>query len=258
VHLRRDGVEYRFLAALGLRTDIILWKGTRAVVVAKPLGGTFVDLQLPPPARRQAVLEPGSTLEGATSASLATLLDHANAILSNLDGTVTEMRTTFKTKGAGAVLDHPQISKVLANLNDTLTAFRALAAEGQVLVQHGDATMKVADRGLVSLDKGLATVQTLLDKHSADLDGIVKNLAATLQEAAALTQEARTLLKQAGPEGVETLKALDRNLRSTEELLELLKARPNRLVFGKPSPEEQDAAKKRVQEAREAQKAGKQ
>ena len=257
VNLERDGVRYRFLADLGLRRDIVLWLGTRAVVVAKPLGGSFVDLQLPPPARRMPgmVLEPGSVLQGTANASLATLLDGASHLIANLDGSVTELRAQFKAKGAGVVLDHPQISSLLANLDETLAAFRALAKDSQVLAQHGDASMKVADRSLASLDKSLATVQALLDKRSGDLDTIITNLSGTLQEAQSLGKEARALLKQAGPGADEAIRALDRNLRSTEELVELLKAKPSRVLWGKPSQSEQDAARKRAQEARDAQKA---
>ncbi len=250
IRLQRDGVRYRFFAALGLRTDIVLWQGTRAVVVAKPLGGSFVDLQLPDPGKRLAVLEPGSTLEGGTSASLATLLDDASHLIANLDGTVTDLRAQFKAKGAGAVLDSPQIAKVLANLDATLTEFRKLAQEGQVLAQHGDASMKSADRSLASLDKSLATVQSLLDRRAGDLDAIVVHLAGTLKESEELAKEARALLQKAGPDAADALKALDRNLRSTEELLEILKAKPNRIVWGKPSDAEKEAARKRVEAAR--------
>ena len=49
VRLQRDRVQYHFLADLGLRTDIVLWEGTHVLVVAKPLGGSYLDLQLPPP-----------------------------------------------------------------------------------------------------------------------------------------------------------------------------------------------------------------
>jgi hypothetical protein len=69
----------------------------------------------------------------------------------------------------------------------------------------------------------------------------------------AFTRELRTLVKAASPSGEESLKALERNLRATEELVELLKAKPNRLVWGKPSQTERDAAAAKVREARQAQ-----
>ncbi len=250
IRLKRDGVEYRFLATLGLRTDIVLWQGTRAVVVAKPLGGSYVDLQLPEPALRLAALQPGATLLGASNASLATLLEDASQLIANLDGAVTDLRGSFRAKGAGAVLDNPRVAKVLADLDETLLEFRKLALEGQALARHGDASMAVADRSLVNLDKSLATVQGLLERRSGDLDAIVANLAHTLRESGELAKEARALLKTAGPGADAALKALDRNLRSTEELLEILKAKPNRIVWGKPSRAERDEAARRAEENR--------
>jgi len=197
VRLQRNGVEYRFLATLGLRTDIVLWQGTRAVVVAKPLGGSFVDLQLPEPPRRQAVLEPGSTLQGGASASLITLMDTAGRLLTEVNGTVADLHAQFKAKGAGAVLDNPQLAKLITNLDETLAAFRKLAQDSQTLVQHGNASMKLADRSLVNLDKSMATVQGLLDKHAGNLDASLQNLTGTLEESRALAKEVRALLQKA-------------------------------------------------------------
>lgn len=250
IRLQRDGVEYRFLATLGLRTDIVLWKGTRALVVAKPLGGSFVDLQLPPPALRLAALEPGGTLRGAAGPSLATLLDDTSHLVANLDGTVTDLRAQFRAKGAGAVLDNPGIARVLAGLEAALAQFRQLALESRALVRHGDASMTVADRGLANLDKSLANVRTLLEKRSGDLDAIVAHLAGTLTESEELAREARAVLGKTGPGADEALRALDRNLKSTEELLEILKARPSRLAWGKPSRAERDEASRRAEENR--------
>lgn len=252
IRLQRDGVEYRFLATLGLRTDIVLWEGTRAVVVAKPLGGSFVDLQLPGPAQRLAALPAGATLQGGASASLATLLEDASRLIANLDGTVTDLRAGFRAKGAGVVLDHPRLAKVLADLDEALLQFRRLAVEGQALARHGDASMALADRSLANLDKSLAVLHGVLDKRSGDLDAIVAGLAGTLRETEGLAREARALLATAGPGADAAIKALDRNLRSTEELLEILKAKPNRLVWGTPSQTERDAASRRARENRKA------
>lgn len=62
--------------------------------------------------------------------------------------------------------------------------------------------------------------------------------------------EARVLLKTEGAELDTTLKTLNRNLRSTEELVELLKAKPNRLIWGKTTEKEKAAAQRKVDEAR--------
>jgi ABC-type transporter Mla subunit MlaD len=254
VRLQRDGVNYRFLATLGLRTDILLWQGTRAVVVARPLGGAFVDLQLPDPALRIAALSEGATLLGGSGPSLATLVEDASHLVANLDGALAETRAQFKVKGAGVVLDHPPVAKLLADLDQALAEYRLLAARARALADHGQTSLDAADRNLAKLDRSLTTVQDLLGRHEADLDTALTHLAGTLTESEALAREARALLARGGPEAEEVLRALDRNLKSSEELLELLKAKPNRVVWGKPSPAEREAAAKRVQEAREGRK----
>ena len=252
VKVKLDGVEYRFLADLGLRTDIILWEGTQAEVVAKPLGGAFVDLRLPPPAARVRALAAGTVLAGTTGPTLAALVDGIDHLVRNLDGTVTDLRTQFQQKGAGVVLNHPQVAAVLANLQETLKAFEVLAREGQGLVHHGGEEMTVVDRSLASLEKSLGAVQKLLDNRSGDLDGIITHLAGTLVETETLSRELNALLVKAGPNSQEVIKALERNLKSTEELLELIKNKPNRLVWGTPDETEKEAAARRAQEKRKA------
>ena len=253
VKLKLDGVEYRFLADLGLRNDIVLWEGTQAEVVAKPLGGAYVDLRLPPPAQRVRALAQGTVLAGTTGPSLAALVDGIDHLVRNLDGTVTDLRTQFQQKGAGVVLDHPQVAAVLTGLQETLKAFQALAREGQGLVHHGGEEMTAVDRSLASLEKSLGSVQKLMENRSGDLDGIIQHLAGTLAQTETLTRELNAMLLKSGPNSHEVIKALERNLKSTEELLELLKAKPNRLVWGTPSEAEREAAARRVQEQRKQQ-----
>ena len=253
VELRRNGVEYRFLVTLGLRSDIMLWEGTRALLVSKPLGGSFVDLQLPPPAERRQVLGPDSILAGATGPSLTSLVDDLDTLVLNLDLSVNELRNHLREKGLGAILDHPQVHQALVSLNASLQSFQHLAQDGRGLVRQGGTTLESANRTLASLDRSIQQIQALLDHHSGDLDALAVNLTGTLNEIQGLARELRGLVQQAGPDGSESLKSLDRTLRSTEELLELLKAKPNRLVWGKPTPAERDAAASKVEEARQAQ-----
>jgi ABC-type transporter Mla subunit MlaD len=253
VELQRHGVEYRFLATLGLRTDIVLWQGTSALVVAKPLGGAYIDLLLPPPGKRSEVLLADSVLTGRSGPTLATLVDGISHLVTTLDQGVDELHGQLKSKGLNAVLDHPQVAQIIGNLNGTLQAFGKLATDGDGLVHRGDHTITALDRNLASLEKSLTLLQGLLEHRSQDLDAIVGQLAATLKEMDGLARNANGLVQKVGPSGEAALKALERNLRSTEELLELLKAKPNRVVWGKPSKEELEAAAKRVEEARKAQ-----
>jgi len=248
VDLEREGVHYRFKATLGLGPEILLWRGTKAVVVTKLLGGAFVDLQLPPVEARRELLPPGALLEGDTAASLASLIDEMQDFVRNLNGALQELRGTFKTKGAGALLEHPELKKALKDLDATLVDARALIQDGQKAVKHTDAAL---GQNLESLGKSLGILQGVLEKRSGDMDAIVTNLAAVLQQLDGLSAETRTLLKTDGPEIELTLKTLRRNLESSEELLELLKAKPNRLVWGTPSAAEKEAARRRAQAGRE-------
>jgi ABC-type transporter Mla subunit MlaD len=249
VDLEREGVQYRFVATLGLLPEILLWKGTKAVVVTKMFGGSFVDLQLPEVAARQEVLQPGTVLEGDTAASLASLIDEMQDFVRNLNGALTDLRTTFKEKGAGVLLDHPGLKKALVDLDATLLDARALIKDGQNAVKHTDAAL---GRNLESLEKSLSVLQALLEKRSGDVDAIVVNLASVLKQLDGLSSETRTLLKTDGPEIDAALKALRRNLERSEELLELLKAKPNRIVWGTPSEAEKEAARRKVEASRSA------
>jgi len=253
VGLERDGVQYHFLATLGLRTDILLWEGTKVLVVSKPLGGAFLDLQLPDPAARLEVLRPGTILPASASPSMTSLVDDLTALVANLNQGVVEVRGEFKQKGAGVILDHPAVAKVMASLDASLQSARGLADDSRRLVQQGGGTVKALDRTLDTLQQSLAQVQTLLTDRRSDLDSIVEHLAGTLKEVEGLTREIRGVLQQAGPDADESLKSLDRTLRTTEELLELLKEKPSRVIWGTPTPAEQRAAEDKVEAARKAQ-----
>lgn len=246
---KREGVQYHFVARVGITPDIVLWKGTRGVVVSKLMGGSHLELQLPEIPARTQVLEPGAELEGGIAGSLTTLIDQMQAFIENLNGALTDLRGSFKAKGLASLLDHPDLKKALVDLDATLLEARALIAEGRNTVKDVDAAL---GRDLASLEKTLAILHGLIEKRSGDIDDIVVNLSLALKQFNALSTEARALLKADGPELEATLKALNRNLRSTEELVEILKAKPNRLVWGKPSDKEKANALRKVQEAREA------
>jgi ABC-type transporter Mla subunit MlaD len=253
VHLRRDGVEYHFLARLGLRPDIVLWEGTRVLVVSRPLGGAYLDLQLPEPPRRDELLKPDTVLSAAASPSLGTLVDAVTALVANLDRGVGELRGEFKARGMGVVLDHPNVARPLRSLDDTLQSFNRLAGDSRQLVRQGEGAVATLDRTLASLQAALAQVQDLLASRQGDLEAIMGGLARTLTEVEALATELRAQVAQAGPDADAGLKSLDRTLRATEELLELLKNKPSRVIWGKPSQAEKDAARERAEAARKAQ-----
>lgn len=250
IELRREGEEYFFLATLGLRPDIVLWKGTLAVVSSKGLGSAYIDLDLPPQENRRRVVEADEVLLGETGASLGTLITEVQGFVQNLNGSLEELRVHLEQKGLGALLDHPQVRKVLVDLDATLTQFQKLALRGDALLQHGQDSAEVLDRGLSSLERSAGLVEGLLNKRSGDIDDIIGNLDTLLKELQGLSTDMHTLLKDSGPELEGSLKALHRNLKSTEELLEILKSKPSRIVWGTPSAAEKEAARQRVEEKR--------
>lgn len=250
IELRREGEEYYFLTTLGLRTDIVLWKGTIAVVSSKGLGSAFIDLDLPPVENRHALLDPGATLLAETGASLGSLMTETQSFVQNLNGALSDLRSHLQEKGLGDLLDHPEVHKILVDLDATLREFRQVALRSEALIKQGQDAAGTLDRGLGSLEKSAATVQALLDKRSPDLDAIVGHLASLLEELQGFSTDLHALLKDTSPELEESLKSLHRNLSATEELLEILKNKPSRVVWGTPSAAEKEAARKRVEENR--------
>jgi ABC-type transporter Mla subunit MlaD len=249
--LRRDGVHYSFLATLGIGRRIVLWKGTKAVVASKGLGSTFVDLVLPPPEKRQEILEANAVLPGETGASLGTLIEAIQAFVENLNSSLDDLKDHLKTKGLGALLDHPSVRKVLVDLDATMIEFKKVAVRSNALVKQGQGSVESMDRSLASLEKTTATVEGLLNKRSGDIDGLIGNLASVMKELQGLSTDMNKLVKDGGPEMEASLKALHRNLLATEELLEILKNKPSRVVWGTPSAGEKEAARKRAEAARQ-------
>lgn len=247
IETKLEGVQYHFVASLGINPDIMLWQGTRGVVVTELVGGAHINLELPELSARTQVLEPGTILEGDTAVSLTTVIDQVHGLVVNLNGALTDLRGPIKERGFAAFLDHPDLVKALRSLDTTLVEAQALLVTGKEAVKGVDESL---GRNLASLEKTLAVIHDLLENRSGDLDQILVNVSSALKQINDLSAEARVLLQAEGPEFDTLLKTLNRNLRSTEELVELLKAKPNRLIWGKPSEKEKAAALRKVEEAR--------
>ncbi|MBP1628576.1 MAG: MlaD protein [Holophagaceae bacterium] len=250
IELERHGVEYTFVATLGVQKNLLLWKGTRAVITSKIVGGSFLELQLPQINQRQSPLDPQDMLEATRSASLGSLMEEIQGFVHNLNEGLSELRTQLHRKGAGVILEHPAVNRTLENLDSTLAEYRTLARDGQALARHGDTTLKTADQDLESAQRSLAVVQALLERRSSELDSIVVNLDKSLQELRSLSADTGKLIKNSGPEAEAAIRTLHRDLKAAEELLEILKAKPSRVLWGTPSAKEQEKARKKV-EARE-------
>ena len=252
IEMTRVGEDYRFVATFGLRREVVLWQGTKGIVTAKMVGGPFLDLHLPPVPERRVALAPGEAIEGEPGDSAGTLVTELTILTRNLSLTVSELRQELKTHGLASIMEQPEVRQTLHQLGGTLTAFREASKATQATVTHGDKTLETADRNLVSLEKSLLVLEGLIQRRGADMDAALVQLGPALEKVQSAGADMSQLLRGAGPEAAEDLRALRRTLSSVQELLELLKAKPNRIVFGKPSPQERETARKKVAEAEAA------
>ncbi len=246
VDLQREDTSYRVTARLGLRPEILLWKGTTVRVNSKTFGGGFLELMLPPEGARREVLPPSATLSSDVAPSLGGAIQDVQMLVRNLNASVESLRTHLEKRGAGALLDHPSVRQVLMGLDTTLKDYSQLARDGQGLVRKADPAVASLDRSMASVESTLK----VLEKRQGDLDAIVTSLAKTLKVTEGLAANLHGQMKTTLPETEATLKALRRNLEATEELLEVLKAKPRRIVWGSPSAAEREAARKKVQAGR--------
>jgi ABC-type transporter Mla subunit MlaD len=181
--------------------------------------------------------------------SIAGVLERTDHLMVSLQAGVDGLRSRIERKGLGDVLDHPSIHQALHSLDGTLKEFQALAKESRGLVGHADRSMGEADKALAALDQSLSTVRALMERRGPEVDQILVSLAATLKQAEAFMGR---FTDQDHPELVQSLKSLRRSLASVEELLEILKQKPSRVVWGTPSEAEREKAKKNVEAGKEA------
>jgi len=247
VDMRQEGSDYHFLATLAVRADIRLWRGTRAVVAPKGVGSVMLDLRLPPPGERLVVLAAGEQIPGEEGVSLGGVLERADRLLANLNASLDAVRDRVRQKGLGDLLEHPSVAQALRSLDATLREFQALAREGRGLASHANQSMGEADKALVDLEKSLAVTRRLLEKRAPELDQILVSLASALQQSDALLTRFRA---EDQPELEASLKALRRSLDSAEELLQLLKQKPSRVIWGAPGQAEREKARKALDAAK--------
>ncbi|WP_257304699.1 MlaD family protein [Geothrix campi] len=247
--MRQEGVDYHFLATLAVRADIRLWRGTRAVVAPRGVGSVILDLRLPPPGERTVALVAGDQIPGEEGVSLGGVLERADRLLANLNTSLDAVRERVRQKGLGDLLEHPSVAQALRSLDATLREFQALAREGRGLASHADRSMGEADKAVLDLEKSLAVTRALLEKRAPELDRILVNLASVLQQSDTLLSRFQA---EDQPELEASLKTLRRSLDSVEELLQLLKQKPNRIVWGTPSEGEREKARRALEAAKAA------
>ena len=249
VDMRQEGKDYLFVAHISVREGIQLWRGTRASLAPKGVGSVMLDLHLPPLAQRQVLLAPGEELPGDAGVSIAGVMERADHLMASLTAGVDGLRARVEQKGLGDLLDHPPVRQALLSLDTTLRDFQALAKDSRGLVGHADRSMGEADKALATLEQSLTTVRALLDKRGPELDQILVSLAATLKQAETFMGR---FAAEDQPELEQTLHSLRRSLASVEELLQLLKQKPSRVLWGTPSEAERDKARQAVEAERKA------
>jgi ABC-type transporter Mla subunit MlaD len=244
VDMRQEGRDYHFLARIAVREDIQLWRGTRASLAPKGVGSVMLDLKLPDQSERTVPLAAGDEIPGDSGVSITGVLERTDHLMASLQAGVDGLRSRIERKGLGDVLDHPSIRQALRSLDGTLREFQTLARESRGLVGHVDRSMGEADKALAALDQSLSAVRTLMERRGPEVDQILVSLAATLKQAEAFMGR---FADQDHPELAQSLRSLRRSLASVEELLELLKQKPSRVVWGTPSEAEREKAKKHVE-----------
>ena len=249
VDMRQEGKDYLFVAHISVREGIQLWRGTRASLAPKGVGSVMLDLHLPPLAQRQVLLAPGEELPGDAGVSITGVMERADHLMASLTAGVDGLRARVEQKGLGDLLEYPSVRQSLQSLDTTLRDFQALAKDSRGLVGHADRSMGEADKALASLEQSLTKVRSLLDKRGPELDQILVSLAATLKQAETFMGR---FTAEDQPELEQTLHSLRRSLASVEELLQLLKQKPSRAVWGTPSEAERDKARQAIEAARKA------
>ncbi len=247
VDMRQEGKDYLFVAHISVREGIQLWRGTRASLAPKGVGSMMLDLHLPPLAQRQVLLAPGEELPGDAGVSIAGVMERADHLMASLTAGVDGLRARVEQKGLGDLLEHPSVRQALQSLDTTLRDFQALAKDSRGLVGHADRSMGEADKAIATLEQSLTTVRALLDKRGPELDQILVSLAATLKQAETFMGR---FAAEDQPELEQTLHSLRRSLASVEELLQLLKQKPSRAVWGTPSEAEREKARQAIEAAR--------
>lgn len=244
IRLVQEGVGYYFLASLNFRPDIHLWQGVKVVQSSKLLGGSFLELKLPPVKDRKAPLQDGAIISGEQGSAVKDVITHVDELIKNLNGMITDLREPIREKGLSSLLDNPQLKKALISLDVTLREAGALMKDGRGAVSSNSGAL---EKNLASLEALLSDVRGLLGRRTKDIEGILVNLEKTTGEFQGLGKESRELVQRVGPESEAVMKALQRNLKVSEELLQLLKQKPSRILWGKPTAQEMEEVGKALE-----------
>ena len=242
VELVRKGVDLYGVAVLRIESDKLLWEGTRAAVVPRGVWGSVVELELPEPAKRKRALKSWATLPGSQGQSLETLVAQAEVTLKSFEEAANALRATTAT----GVLEAPAMKELLAKVGTMIHQYELLGREARGFVVKGGHSLGSFDQTLATLRGDLDDLDAMLERREPDLENALKAVPKTLEETQKLMVRLRTATDRLEPRTQDTFIRLERVLRDVEELMELLKQKPSRVMWGKPSSEERDNARRAV------------
>jgi ABC-type transporter Mla subunit MlaD len=242
VELVQRGVDMYGIAVLRIASDQRLWEGTRAAVVPRGVWGSVVELELPETAQRRRYLKAWATLQGSQGQSLETLVAQAEVTLESFEAAANALRATTAT----GILEAPAMKELLTKVGGMIRQYELLGREARGFVVRGGQSLGSFDETLSTLRGDLDDLDAMLARREPDLAQALKAVPKTLEETQKLMARLRTATDRLEPRTQDTFIRLERVLRDVEELMELLKQKPSRVMWGKPSGEERDNARKAV------------
>ncbi len=249
------GSPPRFRVTFRVTRKIRLPEGTALILLPKGLSAAYLDVLWPE--RPGADLAPGATLPGSAGPTLASLLGRADGALTGMY----QVARRLSQEGLGSLLRDPGTQRLVTELRALAREARKAASGAEGLMEDGRSLLArngpALDRSLASLERNLAQAEEGTRQIRAYLDAHRE----ALQAAPGAMVRAAERVDQAGEkvgglvdENRQELRALlgtfESTLGSLEELLEILKAKPNRVIFGQVAPEELEAARARVRARR--------
>ncbi len=229
-----------FVLEAGLRPDVPLPAGTRALLAAKLAGGAEIELRPPEGSGGELPnLAPGAHLVLENQTDVQDMIDHADAVLRDLEVVAREARSASEdpTVGLHATLGH--LDRVLGDAERTLAASTGAAKRVDTLVARADpkldrsltqleSTLAESERAVREMEKVLANADARLDELKG-VDAVIasydaqknedlraslrhlKELTASLARVAAALEKAPLRTLRHGTDGVEGASAKERS-----------------------------------------------
>jgi hypothetical protein len=202
-----------------------------------------VELELPAPTQRKHALKPWATVPGSQGQSLETLVAQAEVTLQSFEAAANALRATTAT----GVLEAPAMKDLLGKVGAMIHQYELLGREARGFVVKGGHSLGSFDDTLATLRSDLDDLDAMLERREPDLERALVAVPKTLDETQKLMTRLRSATDKLEPRTQGTFERLERVLRDVEELVELLKQKPSRVMWGKPSDEERERARRAVE-----------